>query len=128
MITPGTSAIIYACLTGTVFIFQLALVFGAPWGHLTMGGKYQGSLPGKLRFVVLIQGFLLTLLGMAVLTKAGFGFTQIQSIAGTGTWVAVVLSFLSLVLNIITPSKYERMAWAPVAALMLATSLHVALA
>jgi hypothetical protein len=43
-------------------------------------------------------------------------------------WAVVGFSALSLALNAITPSAGERRIWVPVAAVMLASSLVVALA
>jgi hypothetical protein len=42
-------------------------------------------------------------------------------------WAIVGLNALALIMNSITPSKKERMIWAPVALVLLATSVAVAL-
>ena len=41
--------------------------------------------------------------------------------------MVVAVSGVAVLLNLVTPSKWERMLWAPVAIVMLATSLDVAL-
>lgn len=117
------AAIIYGILTSFVVTFQFALAFGAPWGEYTMGGKYTGALPTKIRIAVVVQALLLTLVACCLLSKAAvfpsFGF------AVTGSWIAVGLSATATLLNLITPSKKERMIWAPVALGMLICSLIV---
>jgi hypothetical protein len=42
-------------------------------------------------------------------------------------WIVLAGSVVSLILNVITPSSGERMVWAPVAFLMVFSSLLVAL-
>lgn len=42
---------LYALLIIGIISFQAALVAGAPWGHLTQGGRYQGQLPLRGRMV-----------------------------------------------------------------------------
>jgi hypothetical protein len=42
-------------------------------------------------------------------------------------WAIVGLNFLALIMNTITPSKKERMIWAPIALVVLASSVAVAL-
>lgn len=56
--TPYT-ALLFSLASGAVAIFQLALVLGAPWGELTLGGRWRGRLPLKIRF---IAGFSIVLL------------------------------------------------------------------
>ena len=38
-------AILYVLIIVFVVLFQLCLIFGAPWGQITQGGRYEGSLP-----------------------------------------------------------------------------------
>jgi hypothetical protein len=42
-------------------------------------------------------------------------------------WAIVGINALALIMNTITPSKKERMIWAPVALVLLGTSLVIAL-
>jgi hypothetical protein len=72
------------------------------------------------------QAILLAALGVIVLARAGLILPGLRELAGPGAWVAVGVSALSLVANLATPNRWERRLWAPVAALMLATSWYVA--
>ena len=36
---------LYILITVVVILFQLFLVFGAPWGEFTQGGRHKGVLP-----------------------------------------------------------------------------------
>lgn len=126
--TSSTAALVFSVLVGIVALFQLALAAGAPWGHLAMGGRHSGRLPPELRIAAVIQGAILGLLALVVLGRAGFDVPLVAGWPAWTCWIPVGVSALSLLMNLATPSKPERRLWAPVAAVMLGTSLVVALA
>jgi hypothetical protein len=123
----STFAYLFAFLTLIVFLFQIALAAGMPWGHLAMGGRYPGKFPPNVRVGAIIQGALIAFLGMIVLSRAGVAFPGLSNLSNILIWVAVAISGISLVLNLITQSKWERILWVPVALLMTVSSLVVAL-
>lgn len=122
------AALIHTALTLLVCLFQLALALGAPWGQLAMGGKYPGRFPAALRVAALVQLALLALLAAVVASRAGLVLPQWQESTDWAIWFVVAVHALGTLLNLITPSRWERRLWAPVAGLMLACSLWVALA
>ena len=124
--TAEVAAIVFCVLTSVVVVFQLALAAGAPWGQVAMGGKYPGRFPRQLRIAAVVQALVLVGLGAIVLTRAGLAFPQWLAAATWLIWGVVAFSALALVLNLITPSKWERILWAPVAAVMLLCSVIVA--
>lgn len=123
-----TAVLAFVLTTIGVVGFQCALALGAPWGHLTMGGRFSGRLPGPMRVAAVAQALVLVLAGGVVLARAGVvALPQWLASASTLIWAVVGLSAVSLLLNLITPSRAERRLWAPVVAVMLASSLVVAL-
>ncbi len=120
-------ATLYAAFTAIVVVFQLALAAGAPWGQVAMGGRYPGRFPTQLRVGALVQAVLLSFLALVVLSRAGVGFPVLDPVSGWMVWIAVAISLLSLILNLITRSKWERRLWAPVALVLVVCSLLVAL-
>ena len=120
-----TSAIIFTVFTGIVIIFQGCLAAGLPWGEASMGGKYPGKYPPKMRIVAVINMILLGFFTMVVLSEAELLFPILKSISGIGIWVIAVFFLIGTVMNTITPSKIERI-WAPVAAIQFVTSLIIA--
>ncbi|NEM99290.1 hypothetical protein [Pontibacter burrus] len=122
----SVSAIVFAVLTGIVIIFQACLAAGAPWGAASMGGKYPGKYPSKMRVVAMINMLVLGFIAAIVLSKADVLLPQLKTVATIGIWVVVAFFVLGTVMNTITPSKIERI-WAPVAFLQLVTSLIVAI-
>jgi hypothetical protein len=120
------SAIIFTVLTGIVIIFQGCLAAGVPWGEASMGGKYPGKYPPKMRFVAILNMIILTFISMLVLSEAGLYFSQLKSISRIGIWVITVFFLIGTIMNTITPSKIERI-WAPVAAIQFVSSLIIAL-
>lgn len=121
------AAILYALTSLVVVIFQLALAFGVPWGHLAMGGKYPSVFPYSMRLAAIVQAMLLSGLAIVVLRHAGLldGGPVFQQ--DKAVWLAVAVAVAATVMNAITPSRQERRLWLPVAAVMLATSFAVAM-
>ena len=125
-ITP-VAAWLFSFLTVFVVLFLIALSLGAPWGEMTMGGKYPGKLPRRIRFAVIIQAVLLAMIALLILTRGGIIFTNYFEFSQKAIWGVVVFCGISAVLNTITPSKKERLLWAPIAWLMFSCSLWLAL-
>lgn len=119
------AALVYAALSLGAVGFQLALVAGLPWGHLTMGGQFAGVLPPLLRVVAGASAVVLVLFAWGVLSAAGFRLWH-QAPRWWG-WVAVAYCVLGTVANAASPSAPERKLWTPVVAAMLLCSLLVAL-
>jgi hypothetical protein len=127
-LNPTFFANIFAIVALIAVLFQLALAAGMPWGHLAMGGRYPGKFPPQMRVGAIIQAALLAFLGMIVLSRAGVAFPGLYDLSNTLIWVAVAVSGISLVLNILTQSKWERILWAPIALVMTVSSIIVSLA
>ncbi len=119
-------AITNAILTGVVILFQFCLSIGLPWGAASMGGKYPGVYPKKMRIVAIVNMILLSVLMMIVLVNAGLIFPQFMSFSEIAIWFVVGFYGIGTVLNTITPSKIERI-WAPVAAIQLVTTIMIAI-
>jgi len=120
------SAIIFTALTGILIIFQGCLAAGVPWGQASMGGRYPGKYPPRMRIVAVLNMIILGLFAAVVLSEANLMFPQLNSISSIGIWIIVVFFIISTIMNTITPSKIERI-WAPVALIQLITSLIVAI-
>ncbi|MDX1379451.1 MAG: hypothetical protein R3307_11420 [Anaerolineales bacterium] len=121
-------AILFSIVALITVLFQLALAAGMPWGHLAMGGRYPGKFPPQMRVGAIIQALLLAFLAMIVLSRAGVAFQNLSNLSQSLIWAAVAISGISLIMNLFTPSKWERILWAPVAMVMTVSSIIVALA
>lgn len=120
------AAYIYAVFSLIVIAFQIALAAGAPWGAYTMGGAYPGQFPPQLRVAAIVQALILAFWALAVLARAGIALPKWSRTSRWLIWGVVAFSTLSLILNTITPSAGERAIWAPVALVMLISSVIVA--
>jgi hypothetical protein len=120
------SAIIFTVLTGLVILFQACLAAGLPWGAASMGGKFPGKYPPKMRLVAILNIFILAFIAVIVLSRAGLIFPQMLAFSKSAIWVVVVFFAIGTIMNAITPSKIERI-WSPVALVQLITSLIIAL-
>jgi len=100
---------------------------GAPWGAVAMGGKFPGKFPPHMRVAALVQALVLSFLGLVVPIRSGLVFSNLYAYSNIGIWVVVAVFCLSLIMNLATPSIWERLIWAPVVAMLLACALLVAI-
>ena len=121
------AAAVFAFACAGVIAFQLGLAAGAPWGHLAMGGRYPGRFPTPMRIAAAVQAAVIALLALVVLSDANLVFISWADALPWIVWRAGAFSALSVALNAITQSPAERRLWLPVAVVMFAASLTVAL-
>ena len=91
-----------------------------------MGGAFPGQFPPLLRITALAQSFFILAMAAVVLSRAGLVFAAWSRSACRLVWLVVGVAASASVLNLITPSSRERAIWAPVALLLLMSSLAVA--
>lgn len=107
----------YAVLAGIITLFHIALVFGAPWGELTQGGRVKGKSDSKGRVMAAISAVLMILMAMTILGVRGFG--PGANFPSFMLWITMAITVLTTIANWITPSAPERRLWGPVTAFML---------
>ena len=127
MLDHTQAAYIFTFFTAIVVMFQFALALGVPWGQLSMGGKYPGKFPVRMRIAALVQIFVLILFALIVLARAGVMFKNYSAFSTVAIWGVAAFFLLNAILNTITPSKWERIIWAPVTIVLFACSVYVAL-
>jgi hypothetical protein len=107
---------VFAALSCAVVLFHLAVILGAPWGRLTMGGRWPGVLPGPAR----------VLSGLSAALTVGMAVVLWRNDPVWAVWVVVGITVLSVIANAATPSQAERLVWLPVAIAMALSALSVA--
>jgi hypothetical protein len=108
--------------------FQVALALGAPLGRAAWGGAYEGQLPMGLRIASGVAAGVWVLAALIVLGRAGFRVVPLPyGVLRWGTWVLVGLLFVGALTNIASSSGWERFGWGPVALIVGALCLFVAL-
>ncbi len=123
---PQAAAILFSIVTLGVIAFQIALAAGAPWGSYAMGGAFPGRYPPKMRVAAAGMAALLGLLVLIVLSSAGMINVPMLTGLPSLIWLVVAFSAASVVLNAASRSAGERHIWVPVAIVMLACGLIVA--
>ncbi|MDH4162258.1 MAG: hypothetical protein OEW15_06150 [Nitrospirota bacterium] len=127
MHAPTFAAYLFTVLTAFAVLFQFALALGAPWGTMTMGGKFPGQLPPRMRIAALVQIVVLVFAALVVLSRAGIIISDYSTYSRSAIWFVVAFSLVATVLNSITPSKKERMLWAPISIILLVCAAFVAM-
>ncbi len=123
---PALAARVFCTLVLLVVGFQLALIAGAPWGRLTMGGAFPGQLPPRMRLAAGASAAVLLLSGAVVAARAGLALPSWRAASPKLVWAVVALMAVGAVLNAITPSHWERALWLPVVLVQLACVVVVA--
>ena len=108
-------AALYAVACGGIIVFQICLILGAPWGRITQGGTHPGVLPNSGRVVAFVSIILLVMMAGSIVSAAGLWPNWPL---WTG-WITLSIQAVSALLNWITPSRAERLLWAPVTTAML---------
>ena len=111
----------YALIIALVVLFQFCLIFGAPWGQITQGGRYEGPLPVTGRIAALLSVPILIFMGASITSAAGL----VPYWAGWTAYAAIAMQALSTTLNWITPSQKERLVWSPITSIMLLLASYV---
>lgn len=125
-VMSACAALVFTVLAAGVGAFQLALLFGAPWGELTLGGRWVGRLPPRVRLLPLVSLVVLAGLVAVVLARAGWALAGLNEQVDWLVWLVVAYCALGCLANAATPSQRERRLWLPVVIAMLISSLVVA--
>jgi len=115
------AAILYALIIALVVLFQLCLIFGAPWGQITQGGRYEGPLPVGGRVVATLSVPTLIFMAASIISAAGL----VPNWTDWTAYAAIAVQALSTTLNWITPSQKERFLWGPITSIMLLLAAYV---
>lgn len=118
--------ILTLALLGALTVMQFLLIAGAPIGHYAWGGKHR-VLPGKLRIASGAAIVLYGVFGALLLSRAGVvpGGDPPVIVA---TWFLFAYSALSVVGNLASRSRQERLVQTPVSVLLSIGILILALA
>lgn len=108
-------------------VFQALLIAGAPLGRFAWGGQHR-VLPRKLRISSAISIITYGLFGYAALARAGLAATALDgNIQTVIMWLLTAYFALGVVLNGISRSRPERFTMTPVALVLAAFYLILAL-
>ena len=117
---PVLAARAAAVLLVGIAAFQVALVFGAPWGAYTQGGETEGTLDTSGRVIAAVSCVILLVMASAMLARAGEG--PLKNAPGrlvtALAWFTTIYSAVAVVLNLATESSSERAVFAPTAILL----------
>ena len=114
---------VLACLA----VFQGALIVGAPLGRMAWGGQHN-VLPTRLRIGSAVSLALYALFGYAALARAIIVQPLVSdAVTAVVVWVLAVYFALGVVMNGISRSRPERLIMTPVALVLAALYLVLAL-
>ena len=109
-----------AVLMVSIAAFQVALVFGAPWGAYTQGGEAEGALDTSGRVLAAVSCAILIVMAAAILARVREGPLKNapRRLVAALSWFTTIYSALSVALNLATQSSSKRTVFAPTAILL----------
>lgn len=108
--------------------FQVALALGTPWGRAAWGGAHEGRLPSNLRIASAVAAIFWLLLASLIFARAGHELIPLPfTVPAWVPWALFGLLAVGALMNLVSRSKLERMIMTPVAAVLAALCLVVAL-
>lgn len=119
------AAVVALVLLVALGVFQVALVAGAPIGHLAWGGQYR-VLPTRMRVGSVVSIVLYVLFAAVIADRAGLADLLPGAASRIGSWVLTVYFALGVVLNGISRSRPERITMAPTSAVLAACCMLLA--
>lgn len=121
----AAAAVLATVILAALAVLQVLVAAGRPYGRLVWGGQHE-VLPTRLRIgsavsVVLYAGF-----ATLLLWRAGL-LWPVTSVIEVATWVLFGYLALGVVMNAISRSRAERLVMTPIAAVLAACALVVAI-
>lgn len=119
-------ALVIAVMLGLLAIFQIALAAGAPLGKFAWGGQH-AILPLNLRFGAISAVLRYAFVAFIALDRSGTIAVLPEEFSFWAMWIVVAHLGLSVILSLLSTSKYEKMMLAPYSFVMGLLSLLIAL-
>ena len=126
---PQFAAVTFALILAAVAVFQIALIAGAPLGHLAWGGQDR-VLPPQKRWGSVVSVVLYAAFALLGLERAGVIDllpTGADAIVHVAMWVVAGYLALGILLNLASRSKPERYVMTPVVTVLAALGFVLAL-
>lgn len=117
----------FVLISVIVTLFQFALALGAPLGSYTLGGKFEKSIPKKMRWLPIVQVIILWFFVYIVLNKAEIISTLPNIVSSVVIWIVCLFFLLGSLANLSSPSKPERILWGPINVLTFVAILLLAI-
>jgi hypothetical protein len=119
-------AILFTLVLALLAAFQLALVLGAPWGHLAWGGQDR-VLPAHKRIGSVISILIYAFMAVVAWDRVGAISIFPDLFSQVAMWVIFAYSVLGILMNAISRSKPERYTMVPVAIVLSVLSFLIAM-
>jgi hypothetical protein len=124
---PDFAVIAFCTIIGGLSIFQMALLFGAPFGRFAWGGAHE-ILPVKLRIGSAVSIILYSLFILIILNKVHIlTLFSKEATSSIMTWILVAYFALGILMNAISRSNPERYLMTPIATALMLLTLIIAL-
>ncbi|WP_226671368.1 hypothetical protein [Metabacillus litoralis] len=119
------AAIVVAVISVLIAIFQFMLFLGLPLADYSWGGKYQGVLPKRMRYLSLPSALLLLSFGFIFLIHTRIFSFEFDLPTNFFVWTITIFMGLNTLGNLASKSTKERIVMTPLACTMFISCLFV---
>ncbi len=117
----------FCALLGLLAVFQLLLIAGLPLGRFAWGGQH-AVLPGRLRVGSAVATMVYAVFAGVALERAGLiSILPEPFIAVVAMWVIAAYLVLSVLPNLVSKSRHERLLMTPVSLVLAGLAIATAL-
>lgn len=120
------AAVVGVVVLGCLAVFQVSLIAGAPLGRFAWGGQHV-VLPTTLRIGSAVSLVLYGLFAVLILQVAGALDVLPRGVADVAIWVLTAYFAVGVLMNGASRSRRERLVMTPVALVLAAVCLVLAL-
>jgi hypothetical protein len=113
--------LVLVALMVVMFVFQLLLALGVPWGKAAWGGQSE-VLPNGYRVASLAAALFFAFSVLVVLSRIDVLTLIGPRVTNVFFWIYTIYFGIGIFMNAVSKSKVERI-WVPVVAAMFALSL-----
>jgi hypothetical protein len=122
----NAAALVGCALLAGLAVFQAMLIAGRPWGHLAWGGQHV-VLSTRLRVGSAVSIVAYAAIAVLILAAAGVVTVLPAGFVEVAIWVLAGYFALGIAMNAASRSRPERMVMTPVALVLAAACLVLAL-
>ncbi len=127
---PAVAAAVFSGILAALAVFQVALIAGAPLGHLAWGGQDR-VLPRQKRIGSVVSVLLYAAFVLLALERVGLIDllpSAADAVVRVLMWIVFAYLVLGIPLNLLSRSKPERYVMTPVVTVLVILALVIALA
>ena len=118
-------ALLVTAILALLAVFQMLLIFGAPFGRFAWGGQNE-VLPTSFRIGSAVSILIYAIIGFVSLSRSQVWHFRNSRAVSIAAWVIAGYFCIGILMNLASRSTSERLVMTPVVTVLAIASLYVA--